>query len=344
VAIRIKPFAWTKLKEWNPTFAGPPGREYGAMWIDAEAPDRLLVYGGFHYSPQPYTTSSDLWQLDLTANAWTRLQPVAEGPRLAGGSLVTVPGRVALYYGGMGKVGNDWQTPYSFWRLAYAPTEVTWEMQEVVGTSRHGDYQAAAVYDAPRNRVVFACGQNTVVGMHCDVSAFDLQTNTLSPVTPAVPAQGGPTGRNGFAWAHDVENQRLVIWSGEQGSSGWAPNAADDVWALELAPDPVRWVKLLPRSQDEFRPTPRRNGLFGLDPDGQRLVVWGGTADGATSLPGVFALTLDRGAEAWTEIAVAPLAPVRTSGMAVYDAPRRRLLFGFGNDSKVFSDLWALEL
>ena len=37
-------------------------------------------------------------------------------------------------------------------------------------------------------------------------------------------------------------------------------------------------------------------------------------------------------------------APVRTSGAALYDANRRRILFAFGNNPSPLADLWALEL
>ena len=36
--------------------------------------------------------------------------------------------------------------------------------------------------------------------------------------------------------------------------------------------------------------------------------------------------------------------PSRTSGQGLYDEPARRILWGFGNERAVYTDLWALEL
>ena len=63
-------------------------------------------------------------------------------------------------------------------------------------------------------------------------------------------------------------------------------------------------------------PIGRRNGAFALDPLGHRLLVWGGTADGATAFPGLYALDLDRGREAWHRVTTEGAPTVRAAGGA----------------------------
>ena len=75
------------------------------------------------------------------------------------------------------------------------------------------------------------------------------------------------------------------------------------------------------------------------------MFIWGGTPDGEETYPGLYAFDLDRGEEAWSKVETALVPPERTSGMAVYDAARKRLVMGFGNgDGGVHADLWALNL
>jgi hypothetical protein len=113
-----------------------------------------------------------------------------------------------------------------------------------------------------------------------------------------------------------------------------------ETWELDLATDPPAWRRLFANGEG---PTKRRNGAYALDPVGRRLFVWGGTPDGQTSVEGLDMLTLDRGAEAWTHLD-APQVLARTSGLAVHDPARERLVLGFGNSPTPLRDLWALDL
>jgi len=341
LSVSVRAIDFAPLAEWSSADAGPPGREYGTMWIDSEDPDRLLVFGGFHYEPKQFTPSSDLWELNLASGSWSELTPATPAPERPGGRMIDIPGeRAAYYYGGIVMEGENASVPYSMSRFDYGPEALEFNDVAVTEQKASGDYLPAMVYDAPRNRYVTACGANDVQGYHCKVNAFHPDTGAWEVLAPA--GDEKPKGRNGHFWVHDVENERLVMFSGEMGSTDWACNCAEDTWALELAEEPVRWVKL---AGPQDPPLGRRNGAYAYDPVGHRMFIWGGTPDGAETYPGVYAFDLDRGEEAWSKVETLFVPPERTSGMAVYDTARNRLVLGFGNgDAGVHEDLWALQL
>lgn len=74
------------------------------------------------------------------------------------------------------------------------------------------------------------------------------------------------------------------------------------------------------------------------------MFLYGGTGDGRTSYPALYALDLERGQEQCTRLELPNAPPPRTSGMAAHDAVRGRIVLGFGNDSVVYPDLWSLVL
>jgi hypothetical protein len=340
LALTVRRLAWEQTPAWNPQVDGPPSREYGSMWMDAEDPDRLLIFSGFFYEPAQFTPGWDLWQLDLASSQWQELTAKTEPPHLPGGRMAPIPGaRANLYYGGILTEGDNASTPSSLVRFDYGPDDLTFAEANVTVEKSSGDYLPAFIYDAPRNRYITACGASDTLGYHCKVSAYHPDTGAWEKLTPAGDEQ--PDGRNGFFYVNDEENERLVMFSGEMGGSGWDCNCAEDTWALELAEEPVRWVKL---AAPQEPPLGRRNGAYALDPIGHRMFIWGGTPDGKTTFPGLYAFDLDRGEEGWSKVETEMVPPERTSGMAVYDAARNRLLMGFGNGTAVYADLWALNL
>ena len=335
VDVPVHGIGWSSLPTWTPGVDGPLNREYGNVWIDAQNPDRMLAYGGFHYQPQQFTPANELWEYDLVNHAWRQLSPVG-APLRPGAGLALIGDSDAVYYGGLVD-GNS--TPYAVDRLDYSG-DAPMFTNVVDGTGGlnggTGDYQPSLVWDAPRNRLIAACGLNNAWGTHCRVRTIDVETGmstTLEAVGEA------PTGRNGHFWVHDVETERLILFSGDAGSPSC--DCQPDTWALELSEEPVRWVRIAV----DAPPVGRRNGAFALDPEGHRMFVWGGTPDGATAAPGIWALDLERGAERWHQVQPTGEAPPdRASGAMVYDAARSRMVMGFGNAAGNYTDLWSLAL
>jgi hypothetical protein len=322
-AVRLRPMRWSLVSRWEEN-AGPPAREYFAMWQDEE---RLFVFGGFHYKPKQFTPASDLWELDLKSATWRPLEASGNVP-LAPGGRVARAGAKSLYYFGGATIGEaGMETPPLLRSFDYE--KLAWTDAPNAGGAP-GSYTGAFVHDAKRGRWLSVCGVDASIGLHCDVHAY-----TPDKGFAKLAVEGTrPSGRYGFHYALDAERDRLIIHAGQTGTGNL--HMSGDTWALEL--EPLRWVKLA----DTGDASPiRRNGAWALDEEGRRLFVWGGTSDGRTPVRGIQAFDLDQAT--WTSVETPEEVLPRASGMAVYDRANKRLLLGFGNAAKLYTDIWALS-
>lgn len=330
VDVEVRPLAWTPVASWDPATAGPPAREYGAWWPTDRG---FYMLGGFHYRPRQFTASSDLWWFDYETAAWSELSstgaPVTGGARLAEGPEA---GSLLLFGGGTLARNGSLDTPSRLQRVQVDGATSTWE------SARHeaatpGSYTGAFFRDPRRERWLSICGaDSTRLGVNCEVTEYTVAGGwrTLSPAGEV------PPGRYGFAYAYDAAEDRVIIFGGQ--SDGAA--VLGDTWALELGEATPRWVRLFA----DDRAIARRNGAFVLDPVGQRLILWGGTADGRRPNAGLDVLRLARGQERWDHVETPADVPARASGFAVYDPVRRRAVMGFGNAAALYTDLFALSL
>ncbi len=344
VELVVRRIVWEEGPTWTAQ-NGPPGREYGAIWMDSGDPDTLLVHGGFHYTPAQFTPAWDSWALNLQTGTWRELSPATEPPHVMGGRVAPVKDQRAVLLHG-GSSAESTIVP-SLVRFDHAAAQPLWTDVTTDGEGPAGDYTGAFVYDPLGDRYIHACGANEELGYHCEVYTLTLDSGGVGHWQHVeFPSGPRPAGRNGFFFAMDTVNNRLVLFSGEKGSASWTPNLAQDTWALELA-EPMAWVRL---SVGEVPSIGRRNGAYLHDPVNNRMFVWGGTADGQTTFQGLWVLPLTRGHEVWQEVVVEGDAPTRSSGMGTYDAARNRFLVGFGNGTNalgraaVFADLWSLRL
>lgn len=312
---------------------GAKAREYGAWWVDPSGSGSLFVFGGYHYVPKQFTPANDAWRFDFATSTWTSLGN--EGlPTLPGGRAAPIPGsRAVLYFGGSVPTADGRvDAKPSLYRIDYDDAGMRAAARP--STSAPGSYTGAFVHDAKRSRWLSICGLDNRRGMHCDVTAYT-EAGGFAEVT----TQGeAPSGRFGFHYAFDVDQERVVIFGGQNGPANL--DLDGETWALELATEPPRWKRLFANGEG---PTKRRNGAFAFDPKGHRFFVWGGTPDGRTSVKGIQVLTLDRDAEVWTSIDT-PDVPARTSGLAAYDPTHEQLVMGFGNNPAPIRDLWSLDL
>lgn len=329
IAVDVRPIVARDISAPN----GPDAREHALLWVDG---DSLFLFGGFSFSPRQFTVVSDVWAFDLIAGAWSEVAAVGDIPLDAGGRLATVPGsREVVLFG-----GSDQQNVVSGDVSAFDPMSSTFTT--VSSAAANGTLLGAFIYDAPRDRYLSVCGYGDAIS--CDVHAYDRASKSWTELdVSGSGSEEAPAGRYGFFYAHDTEEQRLIIFSGAQNPRpGNSVNPAADTWALELAEDPPRWVQI---AGVDGTPPGRRNGCTAYDPVGHRMFVFGGTPDARTTEEGLWALSLDRGAESWSRVEVEGLMPARSSGSGVYDPGRARVLFGFGNSSTaIYDDLWALEL
>lgn len=328
--VTVEALAFDAPIEWT---VGPDAREHPAMWIDPAEPDALYLFGGFSFVPRQFTVVDDLWRFDLSAGTWTELD-VPAAPLLASGRVAFVPGRGALYEGG---VGPNQEQPFSLVEFATSTATTTVRALTPAGAPAEGASLHGVVYDEARDRLV------SFGGFHPDLTntvfTYGLSTNQYAPLTTA---GDPPSARYGFFFALDPEGDRVIVFSGAQRPVAGNPvNAATDTWALDLSVDPPVWTELL--GEAESAPG-RRNGCAAFDPEHHRFFVWGGTPDARTTQTQLWVLDLDPGRERWTGLDIGD-ERVRSSCSAVYDPARERILFGFGNNtSGIYADLTPLPL
>ena len=331
--ITVSRLSFTALPAWVENTEGPSAREHPLFLVDG---DRLLLYGGYAFRPRQFTLVKDLWSYDLRTNVWQSVT-ATDAPALGGARWARGPGprEVVLLGGG----DPNFNAQLVAHRLPIDGDAIWSPVLFTKPIEAQTTQLGSLIYDAPRARFISACGITTDAP-HCQVGVLDTTQQSYSVLTPAGAA---PSGRYGFFFAHDEENQRLVVFSGAQASVAANPvNPAQDTWALELDEDPVRWTKLL--DADPAAPG-RRNGCAAFDPIGQRMFVWGGTPDARNTEQGLFAIDLLAGHERITRVDVPLAHATRSSCTGVYDPARKRILFGFGNNSTaIFADLVALQL
>lgn len=335
IAVELRALAFQKLAGWEET-TGAPAREYGAFWLDEESSGGLVVFGGYHYVPKQFTPSNDAWRFDFATNAWSPLAS-AGAPTRPGARAARIPGERAVYLvgGAVDTPDGALATAPSMFRVEHDGTTLRTSAVSAPGRAP-ASYTGALLHDTRRNRWLSVCGLDTsALVQDCAVTAFVPDAGFV----PVETTGEGPGLRWGFHYAYDDETDRVIVFGGQTGPANG--DIAGDTWALELGEPKARWVRLF---ADGSGPTKRRNGAYVLDPVGHRLFVWGGTPDGRNSVAGIQALALDQGAEAWIDVPAPPELPARTSGLAIADPARGRLVLGFGNGKAIYRDLWSLDV
>jgi hypothetical protein len=305
---------------WQPLTvggAGPAPRSRHTAVYD-RLRDRVIVFGG--YDGAEY--KNDVWALDLDGPpTWSRLEPAA-GPSPRGWHAAVFDatrGRMVVYGGADGG-----STFGDVWALSLDDSP-TWTQLAPAGTGPGPRFSSPAVYDAPRDRIVFYGGIDGSNTTRTDVWALSLAGPPAW--SEILPAGTPPSLRNGASAIFDPIRQRLVLFAGGTGR----PNL-NETWALALGAAPA-WTQLVPASP----PGGRQFHAAAYDPIGDRLLVFGGS-DGPI-LSGTWALSLSA-TEAWI-----PFSSTRRRGhLAAYDEPRRRLLVFGGDDGGVLDDVWELGL
>jgi hypothetical protein len=320
---------WTEIL---PT-GGPPTPRLQASGIFDAPRNRMVIFGG--YSDSTDDVPDPLWALSLGDTAtWTNLGSNHPRARWYAASAVDLTRRVMWIHGGTGNGGGPGgQVRSDLWALPLNGS-AGWDEPVTTGTPLGLRSGHTAIYDAPRDRLIFFGGADENSLMHNDVWAL-----TLSG-TPAwtllTPSGAPPDGREYHSAVYDAVNQRMVIFGGIGQSA-----SKNDAWALTLAGPPA-WIELHPTGN----PPPFLFGQSGaLDEWGHRLIVYGGSTAGTLS-DSVYSLTLT-GSPAWSR-----LLPTGTPPPGRIFAPMvgigSRMIVPGGNGSAGTSaplaDTWMLSL
>jgi hypothetical protein len=327
IAVRVRPIRWLEPSLWGAS--GPEEREHASIIPDTVR-RRVLMFGGSGYRPY-MTPLGDAWSFDLDSHRWTYVVPSGDVPApRASRRVAVVPGSSTAYvfggYGAQGIPSNElYRVDFDEERLHFTA------VRQENPPARRSLY--AFTYDQVTDRFALFGGVN--VAPLGDTWTMRIVDGTA--VWQEVDPWPAPSPRYGSFYGVDAERGRLVLFSGAQGTQSIDP--APDTWALDLRRDPPAWTQLC---AGQPAPRGRRNGCMVFDPDGPRLLVFGGTDDGHSTQPGLFALDARPGKESWAVLDLVGEPPLRSSGFGFYDPATQRVFMGFGNTTQhIFRD-WAV--
>lgn len=222
----------------------PPARSSHTAVYDA-ANNRMIVFGGFTFSPETETFFNDVWVLS-DANgqgspAWTQLSPsgTPPAPRCDHTAVYDPANNRMIVFGG----NTATQTFSDVWVLTNANGlggTPAWTQVAPLGKTATGVESASAVYDPVNNIMTVFGGANlaltaTTNGVWTLSHANGLGgtprwTNIVAPG-----AAGSPGSRNGHTAVYDSTNNRMIVFGGAPFKQAEAPNGFNDTWVLAFA-------------------------------------------------------------------------------------------------------------
>lgn len=222
------------------------------------------------------------------------------------------------------------------WAYDFSGYFAGWHKLQPAGTPPSGRQLHAAIYDAPRNRMIVHGGYP---GSPADVWQLTL-TRGSEAWTQLNPTGTAPSARYCQSMVFDAARNRALIFGGYNGAN------LNDVWQLSLALGAESWSQIIPAGT---APSPRYGSHAVVDVARDRMVVYGGDPGAGSSSTQVFALSLAPGSEAWTPIV--PAAPQgapagRFVGAFGYVGNRESLLVvgGYTSGYRHTTDAWLLDL
>jgi hypothetical protein len=329
---------------------GCPTPRSGATLVSDAGADRLLLYGGWESSSNIYRRETwALQDLDGTA-AWERIVPDSESPQarffpVAGYDAAAQ--RMVIFGGGA--FGSAYRDAFG---LAVPPdgSPPRWHTLSPTTPLTARD-QVSVVLDDGLLTAFGGFGSGTFpgtfgAGTHlADTWQRPLRRKAGWRLATPVDESTVPIAREGAASALDRRHDRMLLFGGLQGDTTLA-----DVWIADLSrPGEPRWQQLCSPTSCGDGPSARWGAHAVHDPDGERLVVFGGMDDNGVTTNDVWALDLTR-VPTWRELTPAgPRPAARWSAASGYDPIGRRLVvFGgqTGPDATGagLQDTWALTL
>ena len=346
------------------------GDLYGHVAIYDPVRDRMLVFGGAdNYGPR-----TDVWSLSMTdPNPWTKLVPGGTPPASASwGETIYDPvrdrmvviGRDGAFAPGVwtlslsdppqwmqltpgGVPAGDGAAIYdtvrdrvivsngaTTWALSLSGSP-SWSEVTTGGPMPTERYNAVAIYDSPRDRMVFFGGED-IAGFPADVWSLSLGG---TPTWTELAATGiPPAGRVAPTAIYDPVHQRMVLFAGTVYSGNF-----NDVWSLSLSGTPA-WLEVNAQGTVPFF---RAFHTAVYDSARRRMIVYSGAGlkHGPPDRNDVWALSLSK--PEWTPVPGTAPEP-RNDSSALYDPVRDRMIvFGgyqWAYGSIPANEVWALSL
>lgn len=210
--------------------------------------------------------------------------------------------------------------------------------QTFTGRSEH-----VGVYDSRRQRFIVWGGTDGTNTLDQVVWKRDL-VGTGGLWTPLNTTGSPPAEAIQCTAVYDSAGDRVLVYGGRTLTG----NPSTNVHALTFAPGNGNGTWQLVAAQGAGFPAPRWLHSAIWDPDGRRMIVFGGTQDGTEFRNDTWQLTfpLGGGAPTWSEL-VAPGAPSGRRGhAAIYDPFRKQMVVMSGHEAVTSSTfkVWTLPL
>ena len=331
INVTIDAVGWTSDMQWSGS-AGPIGREHGTFLIDETGGDAMLI-GGSGYMPQGVPLG-DFWKLDVASGTWTTVTPTGDTlAPVASARAVRMPGTTTAYLFG-GYTGDGTVDSGDLYRVDYGGGNLVFTRLTQVGAPPPRELHGFGYDPTTQTFVVFGGFSYAQGAALSDTWTMQLAGNTA---TWTQLSGAGPTARYGFFYGTDEVAGRFIVFSGAQDPTATdSIHAAQDTWALDLRQSPPVWNQVLDGTEPNHAPG-RRNGCYVVDPRGPSLYVFGGTSDGMSTQPGLFALDMRPSHEGWSQITRPNQPIIRSSDFGFYDSATGMVSCGFGNPSRAFT-------
>lgn len=202
-----------------------------------------------------------------------------------------------------------------------------------------GYYGSAGIFDPVRDRMLVIGGAPPYGDGLIEV--WSLSLSGANGWERIAVAGTPPPGRTYHTTIYDPLRDRVILFGGNtRYGAYWT--ALDDVWALNLSPQPT-WSQLLPSG---LTPGRRLASSAVYDPVRDRMLIYGGRSASYRDLGDVWQLALSSD-PAWSLVLPTGSGPGERSGIGmVYDPANDRVVLtgGFRQYESGRSDVWALSL
>jgi hypothetical protein len=320
---------WRLSLDGSPTWASvatdgtPPTPRAEQSAVFDPVSHRLAVFGGY----DALDVKNDLSELDLSSSPahWTPANP--QPPivaRFSAAAALAGDGRMYVYGGsdyGFGALADVWAISVA------NPT--AWQTYEQLLPPR---LQEVMVLDTQRDRLVVFGGTDGAYKNDTYVHSMVSGTGWNPLATAGTP----PGPRRLHTGVYDPVGDRLIVFG------GFDDTLLGDLWQLSFSGTPT-WSPIVASGGG---PSPRGGHVAIYDPEGQRMLVFGGydgVSPPANRIGDTWSLDLS-GAPAWTQLATGPGPSARSSSSAVYDAQHHAMVVFGGTDPNYCNDAWSLSL
>jgi len=323
----------TRWSQVHPSGALPAGRVGHTAVYDPHRQQMIILGGtGIDAERGIYWTVNDVWSLSLSAGAvWREVPTLGTMPYV-------LPGHTTILDPVMDRIVVTAGTHSTALSLRDEPA--AWTVLSPPGAVPPIWYGHDSIYDPVAGRMISFGGYNGgVLRDYAYLNGVWSLSMEEGAWWEAVASSGTPpAGRYAHSCIHDPLRRRMIVFGGSDDIVHF-----NDTWSLALVGPPA-WTRL----DTDGEPPPARRGHTAIyDPDGDRMIVFGGQTGPRYEdfLNDVWTLSLG-GRPRWVRLEPSGTRPrERSEAVAIYDPRRKRMIVhGGAKEVGTRDDVWVLTL